>query len=158
VETCLNVIGGLLIWTAAQTDVQVRTRDDRDRDIAFRNPAIGEHPGAIISGFNPKNPNAHYSIDVHVRQGSRLRTQYVSLTRSLDVARKWQSPSQPIYVVDLRKVQGQVIDLSIPAVRDSVMTDPIAKNFAAASEEVLVIGRVPPEAIITTIDFMQSYP
>ena len=35
--------------------------------------------------------------------------------------------------------------------------DAIARSYAAASQEVVVDGWIPPTAIVATIDFMQSF-
>jgi RHS repeat-associated protein len=159
-ETCVTFLVylfGQFVQVNTRVNTQAR-RNDPKPDIAYRNPAIGEHPTALTVGFFPKNDKAPYSLGTHVRQGSRLATKYISLTRSLAVARSYQDPNVPIYVIDLKKVQGVVIDLSIPSVRESMIpNDAIARSYAAASQEVVVVGWVPPTAIVATIDFMQSF-
>ncbi|NJL56662.1 hypothetical protein HC928_17005 [bacterium] len=146
-----QVLDSDLVCTDAAT-----AEDDND-NIAYRNPRMGEHPSVLVTGFYPKNLGANYSVTTHVRRGSSLKTQYISLTRSLDVARGKQNPDIPIYVIDLDLVVGEVIDLSIPNVRDArIPRDQIARNYAASSAEVLVLGWIPPEAIRGTINFMQS--
>ena len=67
-------------------------------DTAYRNPGRGQHPDALSHGFHPKNPNATYSP--RSTRGSKYATQYISMTKSLQVARRWQEPGVPIYVID----------------------------------------------------------
>ena len=71
-------------------------------------------------GLLAKNPFASASLSKHVRQGSRLRTQFISTSRNLHYLRKWQEPGQRIVAIDLRKLQGaSVFDLSTNAGRTS---------------------------------------
>jgi hypothetical protein len=44
-------------------------------------------------------------------------------------------------------VDGPVINLSTPAGRELYLNGITARNFAAASSEVLVEGSIPPEAV-----------
>jgi len=118
---------------------------------AYRNPRQGQHPNALLHGFHPKNPNASYSPAFHVTRGSKYPTQYISMTKSLQVARRWQDTNVPIYVIDLSKVKGSVIDLTDEIVRNNLLKHPIANNLAKASAEILLEGTVPPDAIIGTI-------
>jgi hypothetical protein len=121
-------------------------------NIAYRNPAVGEHPEALLIGFRPKNPEATYSAAFHVSRGSSYETQFISLTRSLEVARASQKPGIPIYKIDLNKVYGTILDLTDEATRNCLLKHPIANNLAKASQEVLIErGWIPPEAIIKII-------
>jgi hypothetical protein len=120
-------------------------------DTAYRNPAPRQHPDALSQGFQPKNPNATYSPAFHVTRGSKYPTQYISMTKSLTVARRWQISGIPIYVIDLSKVNGTIIDLTDDVVRNNLLKHPIANNLAKASAEVLLEGTIPAEAIAGTI-------
>jgi RHS repeat-associated protein len=120
--------------------------------IAYRNPGTGQHPGALTQGFRPQNPNADYSVAYHVSPGRYKRpTQYLSLTKDLDVARQYQTPGVPVYVIDLQRVQGTVIDLTDDVVRNRLLLNPRTNAFARAAAEVLVDGWIPPDAILRTI-------
>ena len=118
---------------------------------AYRNPGSGQHPTALSTGFQPKNPNATYSPAFHVTRGSKYPTQYISMTKSMQVARRWQEPGVPVYVIDLSKVKGTIIDLTDDVVRNNLLRHPIANNLAKASAEILLEGTVPPDAIVGTI-------
>jgi hypothetical protein len=123
----------------------------RQRYIVYRNPGPGQHPSALHQGFRPKNPNANYSPAFHVSSGSRYPTQYVSMTRSLQAARRWQTPGVPIYRIDLRRVSGTIIDLTDDIVRNQLLLHPRTNAMARASAEVLLEGWIPPNAILGTI-------
>jgi len=73
------------------------------------------------------------------------------MTKSLQVARRWQELGVPIYVIDLSKVKGTVIDLTDDVVRNKLLRHPIANNLAKASAEILLEGTIPAEAIAGTI-------
>lgn len=49
--------------------------------------------------------------------------------------------------IDLTKVTGEVFDLTDKAIRESMVTNQIARNFAKGSQEVLLKGFIPPNAI-----------
>ena len=118
-------------------------------DAAYRNPGPGQHPDALSHGFHPKNPNATYSPAFHVTRGSKYATQYISMTKSLQVARR--CAKRPIYVIDLSKVKGTVIDLTDEVVRNNLLKHPIANNLAKASAPIRLEGTVPLDAIVGTI-------
>jgi hypothetical protein len=82
--------------------------------------------------------------------GSRpgFASQYISTTTELSVAEKWAAISgDGIVGINLDAVDGPVIDLSTPAGRELYLNGVTARNFAAASSEVLVQGYIPPEAM-----------
>lgn len=73
-------------------------------------------------------------------------SQFISTTRSLDVAKKWSSGRT--VAIDLSKFGGTVTDLSTAAGRQAAgVTGITASRFANASQEVLLEGYVPSEAI-----------
>ncbi|MCB9723067.1 MAG: hypothetical protein H6748_03360 [Spirochaetaceae bacterium] len=88
-----------------------------------------------------------------VRIGSRLKEggPYIATSRSYaTVQRKYASErGGPVVAIDLRKIHGTYIDLSVEAVRNVHIkpSDP-AWYFARADEEVLIVGYVPPTAIV----------
>lgn len=122
-----------------------------NQDTAYRNPAPSEHPRALIEGFFAKNPSASYSPAFHVARGSAYSTQFISLTRSIEVARNWQQPDLPIYIIDLNKVVGTVYDFTVERVLQEWITHPRTQNMARASQEILVEGWIPPQAILGTV-------
>ena len=102
-----------------------------------------------LLGLLPKNPLAEYSVDFHVRNGSRVDTQFISVTRSLDVAMKWADKTGArIVSIDLSKLSGsEIIDLSTEAGRATYLKNPLAINFAKASQELLIKGNISATAI-----------
>ena len=117
-----------------------------DSNTAYRVIRPDENPAA---GLVAKNPNANYSIAAHVRNGSRLRTQFISATRDLSVAEKWAAKTgNRIVEISLDRLPGRVTDLSTEAGRQAHLAgNRIAQNFARASAEVLVEGGVPANAV-----------
>lgn len=49
--------------------------------------------------------------------------------------------------INLDMVDNPIIDLSTAAGRQAYLSGAMARNFAAASSEVLITGSVPPEAL-----------
>jgi hypothetical protein len=122
-------------------------QNDDSYDIVYRNPGHGQHPSAVIFGFFAKAPdNMTRGLAFHVRKGSSYPTRFISLTRSLQVAKAKQSPD-PIYVINLNEAIGVVYDLTVPSVLNEHIKNPITQNYATASQEVVVEGWIPPTAI-----------
>jgi len=148
--------GNATVQTITQDQARVRENEqDESVDVVYRNPSINppQHPEALITGFYAKNPNATYTIEGHVLNAGKknFQSQYISVTRDLGVAiRKKQLP--PIYAIDLNKVEGIVYDLTIPSVFDQYLKGTTARNFARDSEEALVVGWIPPTAILYLIE------
>jgi hypothetical protein len=68
-------------------------------------------------------------MTAHVRSGSRLKTQYISTTRSAEVAESYAARDGcTIVCVDLNKFGGNVFDLTSEANRAHYLTNPIARN------------------------------
>ena len=102
------------------------------------------------AGLYPKDPEANWSIDQHVRFGSDpdFQSQYISTTRSLSLARFWASRTgNRIVAIDLSQVDGEVTDLSTYEGREYNLLDAKGRGYAMKSEEVLIQGSIPPEAI-----------
>jgi hypothetical protein len=110
------------------------------------NPAIG---------LFAKNPLAEYTVEAHVRNGSRYATQYISTTTDIEVARKWAAKhGARIVAIDLDKVRksgAEIIKLTTDRLRDKWLRSPVAKNFARASKEVVIKGSIPKDAIISYV-------
>ena len=116
-----------------------------DEGVAYRVIRPDEDPAV---GLTPKNPDANYTITAHVRNGSRLDTQYISATRSLDVAEKWSDKTgNRIVEINLSQVRGSVIDLTTESSRQTYLRNEIARRFANKSKEVVIEGSIPPDAI-----------
>jgi len=103
-------------------------------------------------GLFPKNPNATFDLDYHVRYGSKpnVRTQYISTTRDINVAAEWAAKSgNRIVIIDLDAVGGTVYDLSTDIGRQQYILKyrPFSTNFAKKSAEVLIEGNVPANAV-----------
>ena len=102
-------------------------------------------------GLMPKDPNANESIQSHVGVGSGEgdKSQYISTTKSLAIAKHWacKKKTKPLRIVriTLGAVCGSKTDLSCgdhPA-----LTGATAKNFAVSSQEVLVEATIPAGAV-----------
>ncbi|OCC04178.1 hypothetical protein BA190_14965 [Labrys sp. WJW] len=97
-------------------------------------------------GLVARNPNAAYTPTGHVLNGSKpgWASQFISTTKDLDVARKWaEKTGNRIIAIQPSKIQGIIIDTTQPGVMKGVT----AKNFANSSQEVLIQGVIPREAI-----------
>jgi hypothetical protein len=116
-----------------------------ESNIVYRVLRADENPEL---GLVAKNPEAEYSLTAHARNGSNLETQFISATRSqaLAEARAAQDGCL-IACIDLNRYPGRVVDFTDPAVREAYLTNPIARNYAAASQEVVLQGPVPRSAI-----------
>ncbi|WP_181785523.1 DUF6531 domain-containing protein [Streptomyces phytophilus] len=113
----------------------------------YRNLRPDEDPAL---GLVAKNPDATYTPAGHVLNGSRpgWASQFISTTRSSDVALNSQWTSGRVVAIDLRMVPGSVIDLSTDAGRElHNIRGFTAINRTKSSAEVLITGRIPPEAI-----------
>ena len=114
-------------------------------NIVYRNLRPDEDPQ---NGLVAKNPDATYTPAGHVTNGSRpgWASQFISTTRSLKVAQQWSSGR--MVAIDLDQFGGSVTDLSTAEGRAAAgVTGITARNFANASAEVPLEGRVPSEAM-----------
>ncbi len=102
----------------------------------------------IIGGIVAKNPEATYTLDQFVRNGTRMQTQYIATTRSYAVAKAWAAKGGfRIVAIDATKIEGTIIDLTKAAMREETLENPIARNYAKKSEEVIIKGKIPAKAI-----------
>ena len=103
-------------------------------------------------GLTAKDPTANYTVEGHVLHGSKLKTQYISLSKTLEAAKNnrqlYGSADQIIVEVDLSKIKGDVIDLTGSC---SPLKGNTAKNRASKSQEILATGNIPASAI-TKVD------
>jgi RHS repeat-associated protein len=117
------------------------------RNVVYRNLRPDEDPA---NGLTAKNPNATYTPAGHIVNGSRpgWASQYISTTRSLDVAMDPKWATGRVVAIDLDRYPGTVIDLSTAAGRQAWgVTGITAGRFANASQEVLLVGHVPSDAL-----------
>ncbi|MDM5179742.1 DUF4150 domain-containing protein [Massilia sp. DJPM01] len=111
---------------------------------AYRVIRPDEDPAA---GLFPKDPAATYKPEGHVLHGSRpgFASQFISATKSLAVAQTWAAQTgNRIVEIDLDQVNGSVIDVSGDC---SPLKGRTAKAWANKSQEVLILGNVPPSAL-----------
>ena len=111
----------------------------------YRNLRPDEDPD---KGLVAKNPNAKYTPAGHVMNGSHpsAASQFISTTNNIDVANQWASGR--MVKIDLGKFDGEVVDLSTHEGRvNAGIIRGRPYNYAKASEELLLVGRVPPEAM-----------
>ena len=134
---------GLIIVTALSPDA-----DDSDEpvEIVYRVLRPEENPAI---GIYPKNPSAGYTLTQFVNYGSTYDTKFIGTTRSLQKAmqRAAADGGRRIAEIDLRRIVGVYYDLSTEAGRLRYLNNPVARRFAADSEEVVIEGYVPPVAI-----------
>jgi hypothetical protein len=136
----------------AEEATQLTLFDLPPHTTVFRVLRPEEDPAA---GLFPKDPSSTRSLDYHVRYGSGpgVRTRFISTTALRQVAVKWATKDgRRIAVIDLSKVQGGVYDLTIAANRRRYLTNPVARNFAQASAEVVIEGTIPADAIVLVYD------
>jgi RHS repeat-associated protein len=95
-------------------------------------------------GLVPKDPSAARTANDHIRFGSRIETQFISVTKDEAVAQKWAIRDGKRYVrIDLNKVQSKIID----PLSGGLINNPLARNFATSSRELLIDGVIPRDAI-----------
>ncbi|MGW4423233.1 RHS repeat-associated core domain-containing protein [Streptosporangium sp. NPDC004631] len=101
-------------------------------------------------GLMPKKPSANVSVDEHVRYGSRpgFESQYISTTKNLDIARAWAARTgNRIVSINLGRVRAEIIDLSTYQDRAYHLLDAKGRGYAMRSEEVLINGGIPADAL-----------
>ncbi|MFG2528333.1 DUF6531 domain-containing protein [Streptomyces sp. NPDC048516] len=113
----------------------------------FRNLNDRDDPAV---GLVAKNPNAKYKPAGHVMAGGKetFKSQYISTTNSMEVLNKWNKGYGQVKI-DLTKFDGKVYDLTTRAGRRAAGIKPRGRPeiWANSSQEVLLVGRVPPNAI-----------
>lgn len=100
------------------------------------NPAIG---------LFPKDPTAPKDPAYHVRYGSKpnVKTPYISVTKSRDIALKWATKDgKRVVQIDPSKVDSKLIN---PL--DYIKSNNPAFNYANSSQELLFDGPIPSKAI-----------
>jgi len=108
--------------------------------IVYRGLAKGENPAA---GLTARNPDAGNNIASHV--GGARNSQWISTTKDKAIAQE-RFGQHGVVAVDLSRVNSRVVDLSggIPGLDPNFMLS----RWAANAQEVVIQGRVPPQAIV----------
>ena len=79
-----------------------------------------------------------------------MRSRFISTTGSAAVAKSYAlRDERRVAEIGLGGVQGEVYDFTLKETRSRLVTNPIARNYAIASQEVTIDGIVPPEAIVS---------
>lgn len=121
--------------------------------ILYRVARSDENPK---DGLVAKDPSAEKSVISHVNCGGRsnYKSQFISTTKSLDVAKRYKAKAEKegatglqIVKIDLHALpEGcnlEIVDLTIKENRDKYLKKAVCHNFAKASEEVLLTCDVP---------------
>ncbi|MGW7487207.1 DUF6531 domain-containing protein [Streptomyces sp. NPDC054786] len=115
--------------------------------VVFRNLNKNDDPSR---GLVAKNPNANWKPAGHVMNGSRknAKSQFISTTNSMKVINQWKGEYGAVKI-DLSKFEGKVHDLTTHEGRVAAGIKPRGRpiRYAMASQEVLLEGRVPADAI-----------
>lgn len=121
---------------------------ENEQNFVYRVIRADENPE---KGLFPKNPDRNMSVEGHVVSGSRNNgSQYISTTTDINVAKEWaKKDGCKIVKIDLNKLPDNIniYDLSTKEGREIFLKGATSKNFAKASNEVLLEGSIPSEAI-----------
>ncbi|MER6127101.1 RHS repeat-associated core domain-containing protein [Streptomyces sp. NPDC001795] len=117
--------------------------------IWYRNLRPDEDPA---EGLFAKNVDGDYTINVQIGQGTRVRTQWISVTKSWDVIKKWRQPGQRVAIIDGDKVEARLVDLTTPENRARYLRGFRSLNNAQSSQEALVERYINPSAIIGLVE------
>ena len=120
---------------------------NNDTDVVYRGLRSDENP---MNGLSAKNPNRGMTVEGHVSSGSRNKgSQYISTTKDADIARHYAGEGGVVVSIRLDALGGDVkiYDLTNETVRNQYIKHPRTRNFAAKSQEVLIEGYIPPDAI-----------
>ncbi|WP_339373552.1 RHS repeat-associated core domain-containing protein [Xenorhabdus sp. KJ12.1] len=121
--------------------------------IVYRNLRPDE---SIESGLSAKIPGRDMTAAGHVRNGSNPNfkgSQYISTTTDWEVIEKYRVPGQTTVQFDTKDVipdikgNQSIIDVSTRDKAESAGLKGPAQNYAAASKEILIEGRVPSDKI-----------
>ena len=101
----------------------------------------------ILDGIRSKAPDANYSIEGHILHGSKISTQYISasatLTQAIENSKIYGTGKERIARIDL----SQTVDSVELNSNCSPLKGKTARNRAAKSGEIVIIGPIPPSAI-----------
>jgi hypothetical protein len=137
---------GIAVHNKAMQVAPIRRAGGPPR-VVYRVVRADEDPAV---GLFAKDSSATYTVEGHILNGSRpgWASQYISTTADLSVAQSWAARTgSRIVKVDLGAVDSEIIDLTTEAGRTQYLRGVTARNFAAASREVLIKGTVPPSAL-----------
>jgi hypothetical protein len=121
--------------------------DSEDSGFAFRALRPEEVKSIKVGdGIFAQNPSATHSSDIAIKQGSRIKTQHIPLTRSKKVAAAWSlSAGGSACFVKIRLKGLTPVDFTGDA-GDGLESQ--TRNMARSSQEVHVKGTIPPDNII----------
>jgi len=110
------------------------------------------------NGIQKPTPAHKTTPTQHVGGTQHSRDPYTSTTRSSDTANYYAShdgdgmplnKSNPVVTIDLNKIDpSNIVDVSTTDKAKGTLKTPFTQNAAAADQEVLIKGDIPPEAII----------
>lgn len=123
---------------------QARTSEDNNGRYVYRALREGENPA---KGLFSKDPTSPVSPELHVRNGSRLSSSWISTTKNPAVALGKYNRGHGVVRIDLDKVTSPVLDVSSGIFPGENNLQPSSGNFARADQEVLIQYYVPPNAI-----------
>ena len=95
----------------------------------------------IEEGLTARNPSANATPAQHVN--GKKDSQFISTTKDKSIALEKYNSGNGVVEIDMSKVNGNVTDVSGGIPGGSVKVN----NFAKKDQEVLVEGRIPPEAM-----------
>ncbi|XP_062598051.1 uncharacterized protein LOC134259489, partial [Saccostrea cucullata] len=113
-------------------------------------------------GLSAKDPSSDVTVEEHVTHGSRgPASRFISCCKSYSaierfVANTWTYPVR-IVQIDIDELDPgiiEIIDLTDPKIVDVYFNkdNERGRNFASWAEEVLVVGRIPPECIFEILE------
>ncbi|MFD7161925.1 RHS repeat-associated core domain-containing protein [Streptomyces violascens] len=117
--------------------------------IWYRNLRPDEDPAL---GLFAKDVDANHTIQVQIGQGTRVKTQWISITKDWDVIRKWRKSGQRVAIIDADRIDARMVDLTTEENRAQFLRGWSANANAKASQEGLVERFINPNAIIGLIE------
>jgi RHS repeat-associated protein len=142
--TIMGGIAGAAGYSLARS-VNAFKSNNRDADYVYRVLRPDENPK---QGIFAKDPMANRTPNAQVLCGSRCKTQYISTTKSLEIAQNWnQKTGGRIVEIDLNKVHSPTLDLTNPEIAIQYLSPGRSMNYARSSQEVLIENYIPSSAV-----------
>lgn len=114
-----------------------------------------EHPEM---GLTAKNIWSTVSVEQHVTFGSHgIASKYISCCKSEEAVREFASMSHTlpkriaVFFINENFTSTNIIDLTNPFVRNSLILNTMGRNFAAKFKEVLIEYNIPKECFVCYI-------
>lgn len=110
------------------------------------------------SGITKGTATAGTTAEQHIRGVPHASDPWISTSRTAEGVHffgteRYTSPQVPVIAIDLRQVPSRMVDVSTPALAQTHLTTPQARNFAARYQEVLIHHQLPPQAIVGMLPF-----